>query len=100
VSHFGVYETSEPGSVFVAEGRHTGFIPPEIFDAVQQRIEANRKRGTTYNRLAHAVPLGAGLLICADCGGSIVPVWARHATWSGQYRCLQPQRRQDGLQSG
>jgi DNA invertase Pin-like site-specific DNA recombinase len=90
-SHFGIYETSTPGSEFVVDGQHEGFIDPDLFDLVQRRLDAGRKNHT-YNRLAPHVPLGAGLMRCGHCEGPMIP--KRSTLWNDQYMCL---RRNNGL---
>jgi len=86
-SHFGVYETSDPGSMFVADGSHVGFIEPPVFDAVQELMNAQKKRHV-YNKLNHTAPMGAGVLVCADCGGPMIPRFNRQETWNTYYTCL------------
>ena len=67
-SHKGKHETSPEGSEKVHRGNHPALIEVELFDRVQRRIDAARTH-EKRSRIPRALPIGAGLLKCAGCGG-------------------------------
>ncbi len=86
-ARLGFYDTSAPGSEFVTEGRHEALIDPNLFATVQERLDtANRHQVRT--RLHRPVPLGGGLLVCAECGGPMAAKRRRDETAKQpQYSC-------------
>ena len=89
----GRYERAAPGSAFVVPGRHPALIDRETFDRVAERRAAAFTR-PGYQR--HADTLGAGLFVCASCGGPMTP---SHQEPGLFYRCSWYQRRK-GTRSG
>ena len=89
----GRYERAAPGSAFVAPGRHPALIDRATFDRVAERRAAAFTR-PGYQR--HADTLGAGLFVCASCGGPMTP---SHQEPGLFYRCSWYQRRK-GTRSG
>jgi DNA invertase Pin-like site-specific DNA recombinase len=67
----GVYDRAAPGSEFTEQGTHEPLVDQETFDRVQARLAAAAHRHS-YNRRQDA-PLGAGLFVCAGCGGPMTP---------------------------
>jgi len=83
----GRYDRAAPGDAFLAPGRHAALIDRATFKrAAEQRASAFTRPG--YRR--HAVTLGAGLFVCASCGGPMTP---SHQEPGLFYRCGWYQRR-------
>ena len=82
----GFYERCEPGKPFVVPGRHDGLVSKDTFDQVQARIGAAR-HARVRARLPGPVPLAAGLLACAACGGPMTPARRADGAHADQYVC-------------
>jgi DNA invertase Pin-like site-specific DNA recombinase len=67
----GVYDRAAPGSEFTEQGKHEPLVDQETFARVQAGLTAAARR-QSYNR-RHDAPLGAGLFVCASCGGPMTP---------------------------
>jgi hypothetical protein len=70
----GIYERAAPDEVFVVQGRHEALVSPELWDTVQERMQAARSRQTyniTRTQGGNRVLLGSGILRCAVCGAGI-----------------------------
>jgi DNA invertase Pin-like site-specific DNA recombinase len=85
----GVYDRAEPGSEFTEQGKHEPLVDQETFDRVQVRLAAAGRR-QSYNRRQDA-PLGAGLFVCAGCGGPMTP--CHYPAGKVVYKCS---RRREG----
>lgn len=68
VHRTGRFETSKPEDMFIVPGKHLALIEEDLFDTVQQRLDAARNHQTRV-RIARPAPLAAGLLVCVECGG-------------------------------
>jgi hypothetical protein len=82
----GAYDTSKPGDEFVCSGRHDAIITQAVFDQVQARIAAARKHGVSA-RIPGPLPLAAGLLTCAGCGGPVTMARRQDGKHADQYVC-------------
>jgi DNA invertase Pin-like site-specific DNA recombinase len=86
----GLYERAARDEAFTAEGRHEALVSPELWDMVQHRLSATSGHQTynrTHTRTGRPVALGAGLILCAGCGGHMYRHW-RPTPQEGQYICL------------
>jgi len=83
----GRYERAGPGSEFLAPGRHPALIDRATFERVAERSAAAFTRPSYHQ---HEAALGAGLFVCASCGGPMTP--SRQAPHLF-YRCSWYQRR-------
>jgi DNA invertase Pin-like site-specific DNA recombinase len=91
----GLYERCTPEDTFIVEGQHEALVSKEVWDRVQERLQAaNTIR--SYNRRAttpgRPVFLGTGLLHCTACGGFMASQYGVHNrqlhTLYAQYLCL------------
>ncbi len=83
----GRYERAGPGSEFLAPGRHPALIDRATFERVAERSAAAFTRPSYHQ---HEAALGAGLFVCASCGGPMTP---SHQAPHLFYRCSWRQRR-------
>lgn len=60
------YVKNDSSKVVMAKGKHEPIIPQEDFDAVQKKLEQNRK-GIAVRKGCKEYPL-TGILVCAKCG--------------------------------
>ena len=60
------YVRNDPSKIIVAKGRHDAIISQDDFDAVQRKLEQNRK-GVVNRKGSKEYPL-TGILFCAVCG--------------------------------
>jgi len=60
------YIKNDSSKIIVAEGRHKPIIAQKDFDAVQSKLEQNRK-GVAHRKGCKEYPL-TGILYCAECG--------------------------------
>jgi hypothetical protein len=68
----GVYDRAAPGDAFTVEDKHPALVSPELWQALQERLDAARRRSyanVTQTPSGRRVALGSGLLRCAGCGG-------------------------------
>jgi DNA invertase Pin-like site-specific DNA recombinase len=86
----GLYERAARDAAFTVKGRHEGLVSEELWERVNHRLSA-AAHNQTFNRVrtrtGHPVALGAGLLLCAGCGGHVYRHW-RATPQGGQYICL------------
>lgn len=68
--------------MIVAESQHEAIIPPETFDAVQERIAAEYKRPKSRPAGSYSHWLG-NLVKCSDCGGSMT-----YTPGTGGFQCI------------
>lgn len=82
----GFYERCEPGSMFITPGKHGPLVSKEVFDKVQERIGA-ALHVRVRARMPGPLPLAAGLLVCAGCGGPMTLSRRVDGTHADQYLC-------------
>lgn len=80
------YVKNDASKIVTAKGKHEAIISQDDFDAVQKKLEKNRK-GVSVRKGCYEYPL-TGLLICAKCGhrfqGGICTAH-RNKNWKRRY---------------
>jgi hypothetical protein len=80
------YVKNDPSKVITARGKHEAIILQDDFDAVQKKLEKNRK-GVSVRKGCYEYPL-TGILVCAKCGhrfqGNICTAY-KNKNWKRRY---------------
>jgi site-specific DNA recombinase len=86
----GLYDAASPSDEFTVEDKHPALVTPELWQSVQDRLDAARRRSLvnlTHTSGGRPVALGAGLLRCAGCGAAMYSNSIGRANRPAQYVC-------------